>query len=191
MRLDLTRITNFLDLGTGGETRDIFAHCNISTKIEKLIRALVTDFIMPRHRQGSSYYYFYLDFDSSFVSRLQCRHLQRGRQLPHAANAELSESKRQYRATKKVRWKRHHFLHTLSTYVCLSSVCGHTHTQSKEKSMSTEKDKEQKKRVCVLRESEERRSPEAEIISASAREKSERERETRHPSHVSRRSTLK
>ena len=40
------------DLGTGGDTRDVIAHCNISTKIEKLIRALVTDFIMPRHRQG-------------------------------------------------------------------------------------------------------------------------------------------
>lgn len=42
------------DLGTGGDTRDVIAHCNISTKIEKLIRALVTDFIMPRHRQGES-----------------------------------------------------------------------------------------------------------------------------------------
>ena len=35
-----------------GDTREIVGHCNVSAKTEKLIRDLVNDYVMPRHKQG-------------------------------------------------------------------------------------------------------------------------------------------
>ena len=37
---------------TTGDTREIVGHCNVSAKTEKLIRDLVNDYVMPRHKQG-------------------------------------------------------------------------------------------------------------------------------------------